>query len=693
MAETRSAARSAHVDDFCRRAMPPADAWPVFDLSTLPKLAAREQINCATDLLDLAVDEGHGERAALIFPEGRWSYRQLQEQAGRIARVLVEDLGLAPGNRVLLRSPNNPMLAACWLAVMKAGGVAATSMPLLRARELTHVLSKAQIDIALCDARLVDELQSALVPHPECSLAIFNGGGGEGRSLEALMKEKSPSFTNVETAAGDIAILAFTSGTTGKSKATMHSHRDILAACEGFPRVLQATQDDVFCGSPPLSFTYGLGALLLFPLHARAASLLLEQSAPPQLLEGIVKYRPTVCFTSPTGYRAMLKEFANQKFAAKDVASLRKCVSAGEPLPATTFESWRMATGLKIIDGIGSTELLHMFISSPEPDVRPGATGRVVPGYQAKVVDDSGKEVPRGEIGRLTVRGPTGCRYLSDPERQAEYVKEGWNFTGDTYLQDADGYFWYQARTDDMIISSGYNISGCEVESVLLDHPKVEECAVVGAADEARGQIVKAFVILKDAAQAGEATARELQQFVKAQIAPYKYPRAVEFVRELPRTATGKLQRQRLRTLAANTQATNTQAANMQTIEPEGWPRPQGYANGIAARGRQIFVAGQIGWEPATAKLVARDLAGQAAQALRNVVAVLRAAGAGPEHLVRLTWFVTDRHAYRSARREIGAAYREIIGRHFPAMSVVEVAGLVEEGALVEIEATAVAPD
>jgi 2-aminobenzoate-CoA ligase len=530
---------SAYVDQFAREMLPPQDLWPEISMG---ELRYPERLNCAAELLDAMVEKGNGDRVVLRFPGGTWTYRELLEHANRIAHVLRKDLGLVAGNRVLLRGPNNPMMAACWFAVLKAGGVVVCTMPLLRARELAHLIEKARVGLALCDARVLQELEQAASSAPSLRRIVEFGTDATG-SLDTLARSKPATFANVATTADDVALIAFTSGTTGQAKGTMHFHRDVLAICDLFPRqVLRPTRDDIFCGSPPLAFTYGLGGLLLFPMRVGASTILLEQAPPPQLLQGIQDFRATVCFTAPTAYRAM-----TALCTGFDLSSLKKCVSAGEHLPAATFEKWRAATGLRIIDGIGSTEMLHMFISSSGDDIRPGSTGRVVPGYQARVVDSDGNEVPAGTIGNLAVRGPTGCRYLDDIERQRAYVKHGWNLPGDSYRVDEEGYFWYQARTDDLIVSSGYKISGPEVENVLLDHPSVSECGVVGIPDEERGCIVKAFVVLRPGTAATDATIKELQDFVKSQIAPYKYPRSIEFVSVLPRTETGKLQRYRLR--------------------------------------------------------------------------------------------------------------------------------------------------
>jgi 2-aminobenzoate-CoA ligase len=534
---------SGYADAFCREHLPPTAALPFRDYSGLPELAYPPRLNCAGELLDGAIERGFGERVAFRFAGGCWTYGELLANANRIARVLVEDLGLESGNRVLLRGFNAPMTAACWFGILKAGGVVVCTMPLLRAREIAYIVAKARIDLALTDARLLADCEQGMAAAGGDGRSICYGGGGESGTLEAWMAGKSAAFANCDTAAEDIALIAFTSGTTGDAKGTMHAHRDVLAICDCFPpQVLRPTADDLFIGSPPFAFTYGLGGIVLFPLRIGAAAVLLEQASPPNLIRGIAEYGATICFTAPTAYRAMLPLLAEH-----DIATLRACVSAGETLPLATFEAWQRATGLRIIDGIGSTEILHIFISASGDDIRPGSTGKVVPGYRARIVDEQGAEVRWGTIGRLAIQGPTGCRYLDDPVRQRAYVLDGWNLTGDTYLQDDDGYFWYQARNDDMIVSSGYNISGPEVENALLDHPSVQECGVVGVPDPERGQVVKAFVVLRPGFLASAEAAQELQSFVKREIAPYKYPRQLEFVAALPRTLTGKLQRFQLR--------------------------------------------------------------------------------------------------------------------------------------------------
>ncbi|WP_343637898.1 AMP-binding protein [Roseateles sp.] len=546
--------RSAHQDTFARDNLPPPDQWPalVFDL---PSLRFPERMNCAHELLDRWVEAGQGDRPCVIGSGGSdgsggsrgevcWTYAELQAQANRIAQVLVNEMGVVPGNRVLLRGANTPQMVACWFAVMKAGAIAVATMPLLRAKELGQVIEKARISHALCDAALAGELETARARFPVLErVCLFRSEAADG--LEPLAGRQSDRFDNVDTASDDCALIAFTSGTTGQPKGTMHFHRDVIAICRCWPEhCLRANAGDVFIGSPPLAFTFGLGGLVLFPLSVGASTVLLEKASPDALLPAIAKHRATVCFTAPTSYRAMAAQAASH-----DLSSLRKCVSAGEALPAATRQLWKDTTGLQLIDGIGATEMLHIFISHTEETARPGATGKAVPGYRARVVDDEGRDVPPGQVGKLAVQGPTGCRYLAD-DRQLKYVKQGWNLTGDAYLIDADGYFVYQARTDDMIISGGYNIAGPEVESALLAHPAVAECAVIGVPDDERGQLVKAFVVLKpDAAGAGDEAAlvKAMQDFVKATIAPYKYPRAIEFRASLPRTETGKLQRFRLR--------------------------------------------------------------------------------------------------------------------------------------------------
>jgi 2-aminobenzoate-CoA ligase len=536
---------SAHVDTFARDNLPPPEALPDF-LFTLPDLRYPARLNAVTELLDRHLAVGRGDAACLVAPGGTWSYRGLATRVNCIANVLTRDLGMQAGERVLLRSANTPMLVAAYLAVIKAGGIVVATMPMLRARELVYPIRKARCALALCDHRLAEDLEKARAMAPELRRLVTWGDGGAD-SLETLMTQPGyEAFDAVDTASDDVALIGFTSGTTGEPKGTMHFHRDMLAICDAYGRhVLRADASDRFIGSPPLAFTFGLGGLVLFPLRVGASTVLLEAAPPDRLLPAISEFRATVCFTAPTAYRAMLP-----KLLLHDVSSLRKCVSAGEALPKATFDDWKAATGLPLMDGIGATEMLHIFIAAPEGMIRPGSTGLPVPGYEAKVIDAEGREVPDGESGRLAVRGPTGCRYLADA-RQSAYVRNGWNVTGDTYRRDADGYFWYVARSDDMIVSSGYNIAGPEVEACLLSHPAVAECGVVGKPDPERGMIVKAYVVLAPGFAADEAMAKALQDFVKAEIAPYKYPRAIAFVPALPRTQTGKLQRFELRRIAA----------------------------------------------------------------------------------------------------------------------------------------------
>jgi 2-aminobenzoate-CoA ligase len=528
---------SAHRDTFARDHLPPPEQWPelIFDG---PALQFGPRMNAATELLDRWVDDGQGARRCVQGAGVRWTYAELQAEANRIAHVLVNELGVVPGNRVLLRGTNTPQLAACWFAVIKAGAIAVATMPLLRAVELGKVIAKAEVTHALCDAALADELAAAQAQNPVLrGICHYRSAAPDG--LEARAARQPATFMNVDTASDDCALIAFTSGTTGQPKGTMHFHRDVLAICRCWPpHCLQAAADDVFIGSPPLAFTFGLGGLLLFPMSVGASAVLLEKASPELLLAAITEHRATVCFTAPTSYRAMAPLVAQH-----DISALRKCVSAGEALPAATRALWKDATGIELIDGIGATELLHIFISHTEATAKPGATGTPVPGYQACILDDDGQVLPPGQVGHLAVKGPTGCRYLAD-ERQLKYVRHGWNLTGDSYLVDADGCFVYQARTDDMIISGGYNIAGPEVEAALLGHPAVAECAVVGVPDDERGQLVKAYVVLREG-HAPDVAA--LQAHVKAAIAPYKYPRAIEFRASLPRTETGKLQRFKLK--------------------------------------------------------------------------------------------------------------------------------------------------
>jgi 2-aminobenzoate-CoA ligase len=527
---------SAHLDTFCRDNLPPQEEWPEL-LFDLPGLQYPERLNCAVELLDATAERLGDNRPCLLAPDTEpWSYGDVVRVSNQVAAVLVEDHGIVPGNRVLLRGPNNPWLVACWFAVLKAGAVAVTTMPLLRAGELSTIAEIAAVDLALCDHRFSGELAAADI----AGMRVVEYGGEGG--LTTAAHAKSGMFTAVDTAADDVAILAFTSGTTGRPKATMHFQRDLLANADTFSaHVLRPTPEDIFTGTPPLAFTFGLGGLVVFPLRVGASTLLLEKATPDELADHIAEHQVSICFTAPTAYRAMLGSAK-----AGRLATLRRAVSAGEHLPAATWQAVLDATGIRLIDGIGATEMLHIFISASDDDIRPGSTGRAVPGYVAAVLGDSGSPMPPGRPGRLAVKGPTGCRYLADP-RQRAYVQNGWNITGDTFLQDDDGYFWFQARSDDMIVSSGYNIAGPEVEEALLAHVDVTECGVVGLPDEERGQLVTAFVVLRDEVVGDETKTRELQDFVKQRIAPYKYPRRIVYLDALPKTNTGKLQRFRLR--------------------------------------------------------------------------------------------------------------------------------------------------
>ncbi|CAG9181726.1 AMP-binding protein [Cupriavidus respiraculi] len=551
-------ASTAHLDTFARDRLPPPAQWPRFVFND--DTAYPERLNCAAELVDRHVREGRGARIAIRHQPGAAdapvqtvSYAALAALSNRIAHVLVQDMGLVPGNRVLLRGPNNLMMAASWLAVLKAGLIAVPTMPLLRARELKQVIDKSQVCAALCDARLREELDANLREGehhcPSLARALYFNGEGEG-SLEAAIAGKPDEFAVCDTAADDICVIAFTSGTTGQPKGTMHFHRDVLAMCDLFPRhVLRPGPDDIFCGTPPLAFTFGLGGLLCFPLRLGASTVLAEKLTPDGLLALIQRHRATIVFTAPTFYRQMAALAQGY-----DLTSLKKSVSAGEALPDATRQSWKAATGIEMTDGIGATEMMHIFISSAGKQVRAGAIGKVVPGYEARIVDDDMQPVPPGTVGKLAVRGPTGCRYLDDP-RQANYVKDGWNLPGDTFVADADGYYYYQARSDDMIVSAGYNIAGPEVEAALMQHEAVAECGVVGAPDGERGQVVAAYVVLRPGVAADEAMRAALQEHVKRQIAPYKYPRRIVFVPALPRTETGKLQRFRLRQMASQPEA------------------------------------------------------------------------------------------------------------------------------------------
>ena len=541
---------SAQTDRFVHDRLPPAEQWPelIYDLPELQKLQASPQLNLVEELLDKALARGFAQRPFLRSPKITLTYADAHDRVNRIAQVLVEDLRLVPGNRVLLRGGNSIGMALAWLAVVKAGLIAVATMPLLRAKELGEIIEKSQPTVALCDAKLLEELQLAQAQHPVLQTLIPFNLMTEPGSLAVLSSQKNGQFTACPTAGDDVAMMAFTSGTTGQPKAAVHTHRDVLAACETWPRhVLKATPDDIVMGSPPLAFTFGLGGLLIFPMWAGASVYFPDVPYTPQAMAQLIHDTgATICYTAPTFYRQMAPFMQEETRKRGHVPPLRVCVSAGEGLPDATRQLWKQATGIEMLDGIGATEMFHIFISSSPDQVRPGAVGQVVPGYWAKVVDEAGQEVPHGTVGRLAVKGATGCKYLADV-RQLNYVKDGWNFPGDAFMQDADGYFFYQSRADDMIITAGYNVGAPEVEDALLKHPGVAECAVVGLPDAARGMIVKAFCVLKPGFTGDAVMVKVLQDFVKASIAPFKYPREIEFLAHLPRTETGKLQRFKLK--------------------------------------------------------------------------------------------------------------------------------------------------
>jgi len=534
---------SGHVDDFARRNLPPPDQWPKLLLDR-PEFQYPDYLNAAVELTDRIVERGMGDNIALIGNGRQRTYKELTDWSNRLAHALVENYGVKPGNRVLIRSGNNPALVAAWLAATKAGAVVVNTMPMLRAGELAKIVDKAEIALALTDSRIADELVACAKTSKFLKQVVnFDGTQNHDAELDRIALNKPVKFEAVKTGRDDVALLGFTSGTTGEPKATMHFHRDLLIVADGYAReVLDVTPDDVFVGSPPLAFTFGLGGLAIFPLRFGATATLLENAAPSEMIRIIETYKATICFTAPTAYRAMMA--AMDKGA--DLSSLRLAVSAGETLPAPVFENWTRKTGKPIIDGIGSTELLHIFITNRVGSAVGGTTGTPVGGYEARIVDENMKELPPGEVGKLAVRGPTGCRYLAD-SRQTKYVRDGWNITGDAFVSDANGRLSFVARDDDMIISAGYNIAGPEVEAALLGHPDVAECAVIGAPDTERGQIVSAFVVLRQGARSDDGEVKALQDHVKAAIAPYKYPRAISFVEALPKTQTGKIQRFKLR--------------------------------------------------------------------------------------------------------------------------------------------------
>jgi len=536
---------TAHIDTFIRDNMPPEELWPEMDYSVLPELAAYpERMNVATELLDKMVADGCAAKPMIYFGDDIWTYTDLMERANQIANVLVEDYGMVPGERVILRSGNHPMLIASWFAVLKAGGIAIATMPVLRERELVYMMGKAKVNLAISDIKLADDIAAAGTKSEDLREILYFGGD-DAKSLDKAMSGKSVAFENVDTSADDPCVIGFTSGSTGTPKGTLHFHRDILAVADTFIRyVVKIQPDDIVCGSPQIAFLYGLCAYMTDTMRFGASTVVVERATPEILLQTIEKYKATVCFSTPSGYKLMLDEI--DKY---DTSSLRLCIAGGEPLAPAVFHGWEEKTGVRIINGLGISELLHIFISASGDDIRPGLIGKAVPGFEVRVVDDEFNDTKPGEVGQMIVKGPNGCRYLDDIDRQKAYIRDGWNLSGDLCIRDEEGYFSYEARTDDMILTGGYNVSGLEVEAVLMEHAAIREVAVVGSPDADRGQIVKAFIELRDKSAAGDELVREMQDFVKSQVSAFKYPRAIEFVDELPHTPTGKIQRGALRQL------------------------------------------------------------------------------------------------------------------------------------------------
>jgi len=536
---------TAHIDTFIRDNMPPEELWPEMDYSVLPELAAYpERMNVATELLDNMVANGCADKPMIYFGDDIWTYTDLMERANQIANVLIEDYGMVPGERVILRSGNHPMLIASWFAVLKAGGIAIATMPVLRERELVYMMGKAKVNLAISDIKLADDIAAA-GEKSEDLRGILYFGGDDAKSLDEAMATKSTAFENIDTSADDPCVIGFTSGSTGTPKGTLHFHRDILAVADTFIRyVVKIQPDDIVCGSPQIAFLYGLCAYMTDTMRFGASTVVVERATPEILLQTIEKHKATVCFSTPSGYKLMLDEI--DKY---DTSSLRLCIAGGEPLAPAVFHGWEEKTGVRIINGLGISELLHIFISASGDDIRPGLIGTAVPGFEVRVVDENFNDTAPGEVGQMIVKGPNGCRYLDDIDRQKAYIRDGWNLSGDLCIRDEEGYFSYEARTDDMILTGGYNVSGLEVEAILMEHAAIREVAVVGSPDANRGQIVKAFIELRDKNAAGDELVSEMQNFVKSQISAFKYPRAIEFVDELPHTPTGKIQRGALRQL------------------------------------------------------------------------------------------------------------------------------------------------
>ena len=502
--------------------------------------------NVAVSFIDRNLDEGRGDKTIIrMVGGGEVTFSELAENVNRAGNVLA-GLGIAPGDRVLMVVKDCPEFYYLFWGAIKAGIVPVPINTLLRARDYRFTIEDSGCAGVVYSPEFAGEVEPALDAASHKPAEIFRTQG-DGKTLSARMAGVSMELDAAPAKAEDDCFWLYSSGTTGTPKGAVHAHRDMVVTSEHYGvRTLGVREDDTCFSAAKLFFAYGLGNAMTVPLWVGATAVLLpDRPTPDNVFDVIATYRPTVFYGVPTLYAAQLKVLESE---TPDLASLRVCVSAGEALPADIFRRWREKTGTAILDGIGSTEALHIFISNTLDDIKPGTSGRIVPGYQARIMGENGKEVPPGDSGRLMIRGEsTAGYYWSNPEKTAETMVDGWLNTGDTYIQDDDGYYHYGGRNDDMLKVGGIWCSPFEIEARLIEHPKVLEAAVVGRADDDDLVKPEAFVVLNDPADAGDGMARSLKEHCKESLAKYKYPRWFNFVEALPKTATGKIQRFKLR--------------------------------------------------------------------------------------------------------------------------------------------------
>jgi benzoate-CoA ligase len=512
-----------------------------------PEIVIPDRFNATAYFVDRIVEEGHGARTAILCGDQAISYQEVLAEVNRAGNALLE-LGVEIENRVALLLLDCPEFAYAFFGAIKIGAVPVPINTLLKPQDYGYLLRDSRARALIVSAELLSSVESILPTLERMRHVVVVGEAARYASFAQLLQRQAADLEAADTCKDDVAFWLYTSGTTGMSRAAVHLQHDMVYCSRLYAdSILNIGPEDRTFSIAKLYFAYGLGNALYCPFAVGASTVFFPGRPMPEAVFTTVKrYRPTLFFGVPTAYAAMLH--AAEQGAEADFSSVRLCVSAGEPLPAGLYRRWLDRFGVEILDGIGSTEVLHIFLSNRPGSVRPGSSGLPVPGYEAQIVDDDGATVGPGEIGNLMVRGDSTCAYYwNKHDASRRQIAGEWIRTGDKYHTDEDGYFWYDGRSDDMLKAGGIWVSPTEVEGVIVEHPAVLECAVVGAEDEERLVKPKAYVVLKDGAQAADGLVLEIQELVKGRLAPYKYPRWIEFVDDLPKTATGKIQRYKLR--------------------------------------------------------------------------------------------------------------------------------------------------